>query len=408
MAGKSTPAGPGFLSFNSMPPRLHITADADSERDFDPVICQHFREEGFDVTFLPYNPDGGPAEDKAYRNTLKHLSDDLELGENYAIIAYGDAAAICLDAHIKPQPHLAALIAYYPTTIPNPKTKYPSQLQVLCHIAGSQGFAPAFTSYTYQGVQPGFAERDLDAYNKVAASLSWTRTLTLLRKAFKIEVDLESIWESHVGLEFATKDAAATMRTMVDEPYVNHIPTLTGGIGQKDLFLFYRDYFIPQNPPSLSMKLVSRTIGTDRVVDEMIISFKHTQTIPWMLPDVPPTGKVVHVALVSVVCIRGGKLYHEHIYWDQASVLVQIGLLDPKLVPENMKKQGLQRLPVYGSETAAKVLDEDCQPSNELISSWKERPKGDPGASMPARPKPAAANGNSHAGSNGAQTNSSQ
>jgi len=90
-----------------------------------------------------------------------------------------------------------------------------------------------------------------------------------------------------------------------------------------------------------------------------------------MLPDTPPTDKHISVALVSVVCIRGGKLYHEHIYWDQASVLVQAGLLDPKLVPESMKKQGMKRLPVYGAETAAKVLDESSQPSNELLSGWK-------------------------------------
>ena len=303
--------------------------------------------------------------------------------------AYASAAAACLEAYTKPHPHLAAVIAYYPTTIPSPKTTYPSGLNVLCHLSAKQGFAPAFKSYTYPGVAVGFAEHDLEEYDKIAASLAWTRTLGTLRKAFGIEVDLEKVWDEHTALEFETKNAAATMATMVREPYVNHIPTLTGGIGQKDLFLFYRDYFIPKNPPSLQLKLVSRTIGVDRVVDEMIISFKHTQEIPWMLPDVPATNKMVHVALVSVVCIRGGKLYHEHIYWDQASVLVQVGLLNPNLVPDAMKKKGLKRLPVYGSETAAKVLDESCQPSNDLISSWKDRPKGDPGA-LPNRPKPAA------------------
>ena len=307
-------------------------------------------------------------------------------------LAYGDAAAVCLEAHIKPQPHLAALIAYYPTTIPSPKTKYPPHLEVQCHLAASQGFAPAFPNYIYQGVEVGFAEHDLDTFNKVAASLAWTRTLGTLRKAFKIEVELEKVWEEHVAMRAVHKDPAATMRTMVAEPYVNHVPTLTGGVGQRDLFVFYRDHFIPKNPPSLKMKLVSRTIGVDRVVDEMIISFKHTQEVPWMLPDVPPTDKVVHVALVSVVCIRGGKLYHETKYWDQASVLVQVGLLDPRLVPNAMKGKGLKRLPVYGSETAAKVLDEESQPSNDLISSWRDRPKGDPGV-LPSRPKQAANGG---------------
>lgn len=157
------------------------------------------------------------------------------------------------------------------------------------------------------------------------------------------------------------------METMVAEPYVNHVPTLTGGIGYEDLHRFYKDYFIPGNPPSMRMRLVSRTIGTDRIVDEMHVSFRHTQEIPWMLPGIEPTNKEVEVALVAICCIRGGKLYHEHIYWDQATVLVQTGLLDPKLVPGGKKSD---RLPVVGASGARKVLDESSSQSNELISSW--------------------------------------
>lgn len=362
-----------------MPPRLHITGD---DPEFDDTVLRHFQDEGFDVTYLPFSQGG-----KAYRDELKGLPDGLELAESYAIIAFGDAASECLEFHIKPQRHLTALIAYYPTTIKTPSAKYPPHLEVLCHLAATQAFSPVFRSYTYQGVQPGFAEHDLDDYNKVAASLAWSRTLGTLRKAFSLDIDLESIWENHLRLEFSTKDPAKTMRTMTEEPYVNHVPTMTGGIGQKDLFLFYRDYFIPRNPPSMSMKLVSRTIGVDRVVDEMILSFKHTQEVPWMLPDVPPTDKQVISALVSVVCIRGGKLNHEHIYWDQASVLLQVGLLDPKLVPDAMKQKGLRALPVVGAEGALKVLDESSRESNALLSSWDQRPKGDPAVSMPSRPK---------------------
>lgn len=158
------------------------------------------------------------------------------------------------------------------------------------------------------------------------------------------------------------------MATMVAEPYVNHIPTMTGGIGYKDLHRFYRDYFIPGNPPSLKMRLISRTIGTDRVVDEMHMFFRHTQEIPWMVPGIEPTGKEVEVALVVIVCIRGGKLYHEHIYWDQATVLVQLGLLDPKLAPSKGKASG--KLPVVDSAGARKVLDESSVKSNELVKSW--------------------------------------
>lgn len=365
-----------------MPPRVHVTADDD---EFDETILQHLREEGFDATYLPHGPGG-----KAYRDTLAHLADDLELGEYYAIIAYGAAAATCLDICTKPQPHLAALIAYYPTTIANPKQKYPPGLQLLAHLSAAQAFAPAFPSYCYAGVDVGFAEHDLDSYNRVAAALAWTRTLGCLRKAFKLEPPLEEIWEQAVQLGWYTRDAAGAMATRVpQDPYVNHVPTMSGGVGPKEVFLFYRDHFMPKNPPSLQMRLVSRTIGVDQLVDEMIISFKHTQEVPWCLPEVPPTGKVVHIAVVNVVCIRGGKLFHEHIYWDQASVLVQVGLLDPKLVPQAFKDQGLKRLPVYGAETASKVLDPESQPTNDLISTWKDRPKGDPGA-LPSRPKKAA------------------
>ena len=160
-----------------MPPKLYLTGD-DTEPD--PLTEQHFRDEGFDVRYIPLGKGG-----KAYREELKHLAEHLELGESYSIVAFGDAAAECLEAHIKPQPHLAALIAYYPTTIPSPKTKYPPHLNVLCHLASSQGFAPAFPSYTYQGARPGFAEHDLEEFDKVAASLSWTRTLAVLRKALR-------------------------------------------------------------------------------------------------------------------------------------------------------------------------------------------------------------------------------
>ncbi|KAF2173815.1 hypothetical protein M409DRAFT_62064 [Zasmidium cellare ATCC 36951] len=378
--------GTGFLKFNSLPPRLHLTADDD---DFDPTLLAHFHSEGYDVTYLPLGAGGKP-----YRNELAHLADDLELGESYAIVAFGHAAAECLDFHIKPQPKLAALVAYYPSSIPNPKTKYPPHLEVLCHIAGTQGFAPAFPSFTYRGAEPGFAEHDLETFDKVAAGLAWSRTLGLVRKGFKLvgEIDLVPVRERHTASVYARRDAEGALSGMTEDAYVNNVATMTGGIGQRELLSFYRDYFIPQNPPSLNMKLVSRTAGVDRVVDEFIVSFKHTQVVDWILPGVQPTNKQVHVAVVSIVCVRGGKLCHEHVYWDQASVLVQVGLLDPKLVPESFKKQGLKRLPVYGSETASKILDEEIQPSNALIASWNDKASGK-GKQLPNRPKPAANGG---------------
>ena len=165
---------------------------------------------------------------------------------------------------------------------------------------------------------------------------------------------LSDLWDEHVRDEFVTRDTAATLHTMVPQAYVNHIPVLTGGVGHEQLREFYSRHFIPRMPPDTAIIPVSRTIGTDRLVDEMIFRFTHTIEMDWMLPGVPPTGKRVEIPLVVVVHFRGEKLAHEHIYWDQASVLVQLGLLDR------------ETLPVVGAESAAKVLDPTV-PSNTLM-----------------------------------------
>jgi carboxymethylenebutenolidase len=156
--------------------------------------------------------------------------------------------------------------------------------------------------------------------------------------------DLPELWQQHTDHEFVTRDTEATLATMVEDAYVNHIPVLTGGRGKEALRAFYANDFIPRMPPDTTLIPISRTVGEDQLVDEMIFSFTHTQEMPWMLPGVPPTNRPVKIPLVAIVKFRDGKLAHEHIYWDQASVLKQIGLLtDPSL-------------PVRGVETAEKVI----------------------------------------------------
>ena len=137
---------------------------------------------------------------------------------------------------------------------------------------------------------------------------------------------------------------------MVARPYVNHVPTMTGGVGHDQLKRFYKYHFIGGNPADTELKPLSRTVGADQIVDEMLFSFTHTSEVDWMLPGVAPTGRKVEVPLVAIVKFVGGKVAHEHIYWDQASVLVQVGLLDPK------------GLPVAGVETARKVADKSPAP----------------------------------------------
>jgi len=165
---------------------------------------------------------------------------------------------------------------------------------------------------------------------------------------------LQQLWEEHVRHEFATHNTEDTLATMVEDAYVNHIPVLTGGVGKDELREFYSKRFIPQMPPDTEMIPISRTIGHDQLVDEMVFKFTHTIAMDWMLPGIAPTGKRVEVPLVAIVRFRESKLAHEHIYWDQSSVLVQLGLLEAAT------------LPVAGVESARKALDPSL-PSNALM-----------------------------------------
>jgi carboxymethylenebutenolidase len=223
------------------------------------------------------------------------------------------------------------------------------------------GFAgrPDIAIYVYPGVAPDFDRKGSANYDRAAAGLAHSRTIALLRRVMGPHYDLEALWERHTHYEFEARDVAATMQTMVAEPYVNHIPVMTGGVGGEELVRFYAHHFIPKCPADFKLVPISRTIGADRLVDEMLVCFTHDVEIDWMLPGVPPTGRYVEVPTVAIVNFRGDKLYHEHIYWDQASVLVQIGLLDPN------------GLPVAGVESAKKLLDES-RPSNTLMKRWAE------------------------------------
>ena len=212
-------------------------------------------------------------------------------------------------------------------------------------------------AYVYEDVDHAFARPKSEHYHKPSARFAHERTVTALHDTIGPHYDFVALWEEHIRHEFDTRDVPATMATMVAEPYVNHIPTLTGGVGQSQLARFYRYHFVHQNPEDMKITSISRTVGSTQVVDEFIMSFTHDTEIDWLLPGVKPTGKYVEIPMLGVIQFRGSKLCHEHIYWDQASVLVQIGLLNP------------EGLPVAGVETAKKLLNEDL-PSNTLMPSW--------------------------------------
>jgi carboxymethylenebutenolidase len=172
---------------------------------------------------------------------------------------------------------------------------------------------------------------------------------------------LSSVWDRHLGAEFVAKDADQAVATMTAESYVNLIPLMVGALGREGVRDFYANHFLSQLPSDIEIVPVSRTIGQGRVVDELVIRFTHSIRMDWLLPGVPPTGKRVEVPFVAIIQFEGDKITHEHLYWDQASLLVQIGLLD-------------RALPVRGGEIAGQVLD-PSQPMNELIHRASNRPR---------------------------------
>jgi len=169
----------------------------------------------------------------------------------------------------------------------------------------------------------------------------------------KTEEMLSSAWDQHLASEFAAKSPEQAVATMTDEPYVNVVALMIGARGRDEVRDFYAHHFLTQIPPDMEMVPISRTIGQGRVVDELIMRFTHSIRIDWLLPGIPPTGARIEIPMVVIVQFEGDKVAHEHIYWDQASVLVQVGLVD-------------RALPVRGGEIAAQVLN-PTQPMNELI-----------------------------------------
>lgn len=272
--------------------------------------------------------------------------------------AYGDAASLTLEHHQKPNnPKLVAIVAYYPTAIPAVTTKFPFSIQVLVHLAGNEidvhkttevlgiqgkrrtlrkridpgiGYGEclklAFKAYTYTGVQPGFAEHDLDEYDPIADGIAFTRSIACVRKGFRVDNDIEAVRDHHARYMYSGQ-TDQTMAQIRPYAHVLHAPTLVGGVGTDDLEAFYDELFTPIPPNSnTQIRLISRTVGTDRIVDEIFVSLAHSVKIDWLLPGIPPTNRKIEIVIVSIFHVRGDKLESEHIYWDQASVLVQVSL----------------------------------------------------------------------------------
>jgi len=265
-----------------------------------------------------------------------------------AVSYYG----VGLDAHTNKIPaiHCPMIFHFAGNDVMTPTE---SREKIIAALKGK----PSIETYVYPGCDHAFATPEREHFDKPAAMMAYSRTMAMLRKVLGPVYDLNQLWEMHCYYEFATRDVNAVMPTMVAQPYVNHVPTMTGGVGHDQLKRFYKYHFVDSNPADTRLIPVSRTIGADRVVDEFVFCATHDREIDWLLPGLKPTGKYFEVPMLAVICFRGDKLYNEHIYWDQASVLVQIGVLDPT------------GLPVAGIQTAKKMVDETL-PTNTLMPNW--------------------------------------
>jgi len=295
------------------------------------------------------------------------LGPHLETGARCAAIAFGAGAAVGL--RLAAHGAIDALAVYEPPTVVDEDGAI--ACPVTLHLAGDvaslaraafERFAAGRARrrvYFYDGLSPGFADPSHPCFEQHAAAVAHSRTLAGIRPTIGPHYDLARLFQEHLKHEFVTHDPHATMATMVAQPYVNHVPTLTGGFGHDMLKRFYTYHFIPKLPNERRSVVLSETVGPDTVVLELVTRFTHTAEIDYLLPGIPPSGKILEIPTVIVAKFRGDKLYHEHIYWDQASLLVQLGLIDPK------------GLPVAGAEEAHKMLDQS-RPANALMARWRE------------------------------------
>ncbi|KAL2173119.1 uncharacterized protein P884DRAFT_233152 [Thermothelomyces heterothallicus CBS 202.75] len=350
------------------------------EKTLDPPPLQKWAEEGYSVAQVRIG-DGSSITSQvgiavAELQKLPECS-----GEKFGLVVIPDentASHITLLDAIRSQTAIVGAIFY--GDCPDVEPPIP----VLAHLPGNtnrpsgEPMRPeGLTVHSYPGAGRFFIIPAHADYRASAAAVAHTRSLSFLKPLMGGPYfDLEAIWDEHTRYEFADRSVEETMATMVDQPYVNHVPTLTGGIGRAKLTTFYRDHFIFSNPDDANLELVSRTVGIDRIVDEFLFNCTHDRVIDWLIPGVPPTFKRLSIPFTSVVNIRGDRLYHEHIAWDQGTVLRQLGLLPeylpfPYTLPDGRApgngKRFEYRVPVAGGETAKKLVDENAVPSNEMI-----------------------------------------
>lgn len=244
----SAPGTGGFLKFNNGPPKIFMT---DSTPHPPEKALLSWKEEGYDVTYIQYDPASQPA----YISTIKSLNNRLVLGEHYALIAYGAAASVVLKTAMKPLNKCCAIVAFYPPVLPSAKASFPDSSNPQVHVAGKSQTSPhpemcEWKLYRYDNCATGFADPSSKAYSEVEANLAWSRALACVRKGFKEEVDLEpvvqSFWTAKYEDDLPERASMSVVKNMTqNSPHVTILPTLQGGVGRKKLEEFYREFLFP-------------------------------------------------------------------------------------------------------------------------------------------------------------------
>ncbi|KIY45943.1 hypothetical protein FISHEDRAFT_48268 [Fistulina hepatica ATCC 64428] len=365
--------GPGMIVF--LPPigrqRFELSTRSESEKPLDPEPVQKWAEEGFAVVGVTASTEiGAWSIDDAFTRGVDALLElkELDIKDKVAVVVNDTVIVVDVQEAAAKHEKIAAIVVYASEVTATPFRVKPTLLHLASTSAPRSQLEDATANVqtaVYPVDSPYFVLPHATTYHAALQGKAHSRSCKFLKETVGGPYfDIEAVWEEHTYFEFELRSVAKTMGTMVAEPYVNHVPTMTGGIGRKALTAFYRDHFIFSNPPDTVLKDISRTVGSDRVVDEFIFCCTFTKHIDWLLPGVPPTGKRLEVPMMGVINIRGDRLYHEHIWWDNATVLKQAGVL-PDMVPFDPATASL--LPVAGSESATLLADETSVPVNQML-----------------------------------------
>lgn len=338
--------------------------------------CERVAEDGYAVLAPDLRRHWQGGKDAGIREALNDvaaaraaLGPYLEAAAKTGIVGFGRGAVLA--GKLAAMGSVDAMVGFGTTALAEETALWSTiACPAALHIAGPEAELPAATAkiraataqrrlrvHDYPGSRENFSDPSHAEYDPQAATIAYSRSLAVLRPELGPHYDFSGLFQEHVRHEFETHDPDATMATMVAQPYVNHVPTLTGGYGHDVLKRFYKYHFIPKLPKDRQSVQISETVGPDAVIIELVNSFTHNEEVDYLLPGIPPSGKRLEVPVCIIAKFRGGKLYHEHIYWDQATLLVQLGLLDPA------------GLPVTGAAQARKMLDQSA-PANELMPSW--------------------------------------